>query len=124
MPLPNGNYVVDSPYWNTSAAMNLGAVTWCDGASGRVETVSSLNSVVGSVAYAGVDCRHSSDQHAVGPAPAEPNRLYYVQRSTNLSAHPLFVTLATNLPGQFGTTLYHDPNAPSAGLVSYRVGVQ
>ena len=52
------------------------------------------------------------------------NRSYYVQRSTNLTAHPPFVTLATNLPGQSGTTAYTDTATPGARLVFYRVGVQ
>jgi hypothetical protein len=45
--LTNGNYVVDSPYWNGRA----GAVTWGNGTTGTVGTVSSANSVVGSSSY-------------------------------------------------------------------------
>ncbi len=41
--LTNGNYVVVSPAWSTSA----GAVTWGNGAAGTVGTVSSSNSMVG-----------------------------------------------------------------------------
>ncbi len=36
---------------------------------------------------------------------------------------PLFTPLATNIPGQPGTTSYTDTNAPGASLLFYRVGV-
>jgi hypothetical protein len=42
--LSNGNYVVDSPDWGREA----GAVTWGNGATGTVGTVSAANSLVGS----------------------------------------------------------------------------
>ncbi|GAB6850536.1 beta strand repeat-containing protein [Paraburkholderia kururiensis] len=42
--LANGNYVVDSPYWNRG----MGAVTWGSGTSGITGTVSGANSLVGS----------------------------------------------------------------------------
>jgi len=41
--LSNGNYVVRSPFWNSSR----GAATWSSGASGIVGAVSSSNSLVG-----------------------------------------------------------------------------
>jgi len=44
IPLSNGNYVVDSPYWNG----NRGAVTWGNGSTGVSGTVSDTNSLVGS----------------------------------------------------------------------------
>ena len=47
--LTNGNYVVSSPYW-TNAALNIrqvGAVTWCNGMTGRAGNVSTSNSLVG-----------------------------------------------------------------------------
>jgi hypothetical protein len=43
-PLSNGDYVVDSPYWNG----NRGAVTWGNGCTGMSGTVSATNSLVGS----------------------------------------------------------------------------
>ncbi len=47
--LPNGNYVVRSTLWNIPAGnADVGAVTWCDGSSGTVGTVSAANSLVGS----------------------------------------------------------------------------
>ena len=52
------------------------------------------------------------------------NRTYYLQRCTNLTANPSFLTLATNIHGQAGTTAYTDTNAPGARPVFYRVGVR
>ncbi len=48
--LTNGNYVVFSPNWRNSGAANAGAVTWGDGLSGIVGTVSASNSRVGTTA--------------------------------------------------------------------------
>ena len=44
--LSDGNYVVNSPIWNPSS---IGAVTWANGASGRVGPVTAGNSLVGSL---------------------------------------------------------------------------
>ncbi len=41
--LSNGNFVIDSPFWNNHA----GAATWGDGVNGIVGTVSAANSLVG-----------------------------------------------------------------------------
>ena len=46
--LSNGNYVVDSFYWDNGAVENAGAVTWCSGTSGCAGVVSASNSLVGS----------------------------------------------------------------------------
>jgi hypothetical protein len=53
-----------------------------------------------------------------------PNINYYLQRATNLTVQPSFQPLATNLPGQAGTSSYTDTNAPAPGPYFYRVGVQ
>ncbi len=45
--LPNGNYVVLSPGWNNNLVTTAGAVTWCNGTTGRTGTVSPGNSLVG-----------------------------------------------------------------------------
>lgn len=47
--LPNGNYVVASPFWSGGAS-SVGAVTWGDGAAGVAGAVSATNSLVGSSA--------------------------------------------------------------------------
>ncbi len=47
-PLSNGNYVVSSPYWNSSDTASVGAVTWGNGNFGATGTVSADNSLVGS----------------------------------------------------------------------------
>lgn len=46
--LSNGNYVVGSRQWDNGGIVNAGASTWCDGATGRIGTVSISNSLVGS----------------------------------------------------------------------------
>jgi hypothetical protein len=48
---------------------------------------------------------------------------YFLERATNLSASPAFTSLATNIPGQFGTTTFIDSNPAPAGPFYYRVGV-
>jgi len=48
---------------------------------------------------------------------------YFLERATNLSSSPVFTPLATNIPGQPGTTSFTDTNAPGASPLFYRVGV-
>jgi hypothetical protein len=48
--LPNGNYVVLSPYWDNGTTADVGAVTWGDGTTGTTGVVSTTNSLVGSTA--------------------------------------------------------------------------
>ena len=45
--LTNGNYVVDSAYWNNGVVLQVGAVTWGNGLGGTVGAVSAANSLVG-----------------------------------------------------------------------------
>ncbi|HEY6940808.1 hypothetical protein [Dokdonella sp.] len=45
--LANGNYVVASPWWHYGTTSNAGAATWCDGATGCIDVVSTKNSLVG-----------------------------------------------------------------------------
>lgn len=45
--LTNGNYVVNSRFWNNAGVGDSGAVTWCNGAGGTVGAVSALNSLIG-----------------------------------------------------------------------------
>jgi hypothetical protein len=46
--LSNGNYVVNSPYWNGGQSNGRGAVTWGDGTVGVAGVVDAGNSLVGS----------------------------------------------------------------------------
>ena len=48
--LPNGNYLVRSPWWDNGAVVDAGALTWGDGLSGITGAVSAANSIVGSTA--------------------------------------------------------------------------
>ncbi len=45
--LTNGNYVVNSPFWN-GLGTDVGAVTWGNGNGGTVSTLGSINSFIGS----------------------------------------------------------------------------
>lgn len=46
-PLPGGNYVVHSPYWQNGQFVQAGAATWVDITGGIVGPVTSTNSLVG-----------------------------------------------------------------------------
>ena len=46
--LPDGNYVVSSPNWNSGAVEDAGAVTLCVGTAPTVGVVSNINSMTGS----------------------------------------------------------------------------
>jgi hypothetical protein len=48
---------------------------------------------------------------------------YFLERCTNLASLRPFSLLATNLPGQPGTTSFTDTNTAGASLFFYRVGV-
>jgi hypothetical protein len=52
------------------------------------------------------------------------NRIYFLERATNLGAAPPFSLLTSNLVGQAGTTSFTDTNAVGPGPFIYRVGVQ
>jgi hypothetical protein len=52
------------------------------------------------------------------------NRIYFLERATNLGAASPFSLLTSNLVGQPGTTTYTDTNAAGPGPFYYRVGVQ
>ncbi len=49
-PLANGNYVVASPVWDNGAAVDIGAITWSSGVSGRTGALSPVNSMIGGTA--------------------------------------------------------------------------
>jgi hypothetical protein len=52
------------------------------------------------------------------------NRVYYLERSVDLSAQPAFLPLQSDIMGLDGTTSYMDTNAVGAGPFFYRVGAQ
>lgn len=61
--LPNGNFVVNSPTWD-GAAINVGAVTFCNGTTGCGSNVTSANSLIGkkdSDYVGGLDTPHPSN---------------------------------------------------------------
>ena len=66
--LANGNYVVDSYTWNNL----VGAVTWGNGTTGTVGTVSAANSLVGSDGFTG---SYAGDE--VGAHTDEPGNPYF-----------------------------------------------
>jgi hypothetical protein len=49
--LPNGAYLIGSPNWNNGSATYAGALTWCPASGCSNMTISSANSLVGSVEW-------------------------------------------------------------------------
>jgi hypothetical protein len=69
--LTNGNYVVNSPEWDSGTKGNAGAATWGNGASGVKGAVSGTNSLVGSSAgdYVGYTSTALTNGHYVVGSP-------------------------------------------------------
>lgn len=52
------------------------------------------------------------------------NRIYFLERASDLATQPSFSLLASNLVGQPGTTSFSDTNTLHRGPFYYRIGVQ
>jgi len=52
------------------------------------------------------------------------NRMYFLERSTNLGLATVFLPLSSNIVGQAGATTVADTNAVGVGPWFYRVGVE
>lgn len=52
------------------------------------------------------------------------DRFYFLERATNMAASIPYMTIASNLVGQAGITVYTDTNSLPTGAAFYRVGVQ
>ncbi|MBP6430856.1 MAG: T9SS type A sorting domain-containing protein [Ferruginibacter sp.] len=50
VPLPDGNYVVCSSQWDNGSISNVGAVTWANGTTALTGSISTTNSLIGSIA--------------------------------------------------------------------------
>ncbi len=94
--LPNGNYVVASPDWNS----DIGAATWGNGTTGTRGTVSSTNSLVGSNPQNKVDLL--SDSISGGGITALTNGNYVVD-SPGWSSDTGAVTWGNGTTGSVGT---------------------
>ncbi len=52
--LSNGNYILQSPFWDDGGTADVGAVTWIDASTGRTGPVTKANSLHGTTASDGV----------------------------------------------------------------------
>lgn len=101
IPLNNGNYLVSTPFWSNSGAFSAGAVTWCNGTTGRTGVVSSVNSLVGT---------HASDRIGEGGITRLTNGNYVVKS-------PSWNVFAPN-PNDMGAVTWGSGSAGIAGPVS------
>ncbi|HEV3338756.1 MAG TPA: hypothetical protein VG125_00320, partial [Pirellulales bacterium] len=97
--LTNGNYVVDSPMWNGG----MGAVTWGNGTSGTIATISIINSLIGSQAgdHVGFDFATNGTTFA-GTVTALSNGNYVVD-SPNWKGNTGAVTWCDGTAGRTGS---------------------
>lgn len=79
-PLSNGNYVIGSPNWDNGTVSNAGAITWCNGSAPTAGTISSSNSVVGTIAGSNVGIGNPTYSGSAYPIPANP---YFLELPNN-----------------------------------------
>jgi len=94
--LSNGNYVVQSPFWDNGATTDVGAVTWGNGLGGTVGAVTTANSLTGGSA---------NDTVGISGVTALSNGNYLVKTSvwTNgVTANAGAVTLGLSTGGTVG----------------------
>jgi Repeat of unknown function (DUF5650) len=113
--LNNGNYVVNSPQWNTTSGIltffSVGAVTLCNGITGTTGTVSVANSFVGNSPF---------DQVGSGGITAL-NTGNYVVNSPSFASSSGIVTWGNGTTGRTGT--FSVTNSLVGGFFSDRVGL-
>lgn len=106
VPLANGHYVVCTPNFDSGAATNTGAATWCDGFTGRTGTLSSANSLTGTL---------SNDQVSNRGALPLTNGHYVVLSSQWTATGPLQAGAATWCDGTTGRTGLVSPDNSLVG---------
>lgn len=102
--LAGGNYVVVSPNWANGTGVAAGAVTWCNGATGRTGVVSTANSLYGT--------------GSTGPEPAGSvgdGGAFALAGGNYVVCSPFLRIGATN---QAGAATWGDGSTGSSGLVS------
>jgi hypothetical protein len=115
--LSNGNYVVRSPYWNSSA----GAVTWGNGNTGITGSVSAANSLIGAASGDSVGGGDAADVTAL----SNSNYLVVSPHWNNNSGAVTWGSGSTGITGPVSTlnSLYgatvgdsvgNDPSSPGA----------
>jgi hypothetical protein len=80
--LTSGNYVVNSPFWDSPTTDGVGAVTWCSQVTGCNGFVSASNSLVGSsngdlVGYGGVTALNNGNYVVGSPHWWAPGYVYF-----------------------------------------------
>lgn len=103
--LTNGNYLIQSPNWNTSTTLpnigSRGAVTWCNGATGCVGEVSAATSLIGST---------PNDRVGTATALANGNYTVFVVDWDNPA---IFANAGFALYGDGATGTFETPDAPA-----------
>ncbi|MFO1006110.1 MAG: cadherin domain-containing protein [Planctomycetaceae bacterium] len=108
--LPNGNYVVQSVFWNNGTVWDAGAVTWGSGTAGVKGVVSATNSLVGTQNW---------DYVGMGGVVVAPNGSYVVISPDWDNGTAVDAGAVTWGSGTFGVTGVVDSANSVVGLTSY-----